>query len=368
MPVAFKDYYAVLGIPRTATETEIKSAFRTKAREYHPDTHPDDPSAEDKFKEVNEAYEVLSDTEKRRMYDRFGEDWQRYRDAGIDPDDTTFGRASTGGNGTRYRTYGTSSSSASDEDFEQWFTGGGAPGGSWEWTESGGYREGGGRFSDFFNLLFGAEERAGRPTTSTRPTRGDDLEVHADITLQEAFTGTHRKLTVNSPEYCKTCNGTGMARNAPCPTCNATGQVSRTKTLEVRIPQGVRTGSRVRISGQGGPGLNGGPNGDVYLLITVIPDPRFEIDGRNIKTKIEIPLYSALLGDEAIVETLTGRIALRIPEGTQNGRVFRLRGKGMPARGKSPAGDMLVTVQVQLPTDLSDEEKKRFKELQDMRQ
>lgn len=365
MPVAFKDYYAVLGIPRTASETEIKSAFRTKAREFHPDTHPNDPNAEDKFKEINEAYEVLSDAEKRKMYDRFGEDWQRYRDAGIDPDDTTFGR-STGR--TTYRTSGTSSRSA-DEDFEQWFTGGGAPSGSWEWTESGGFREGGGRFSDFFNLLFGNEERGGRTATRTsRPTRGDDLEVNADITLQEAFEGTHRKLTVNSPEYCKTCSGTGMARGASCPTCNGTGQVSRTKTLEVRIPQGVKTGSRVRISGQGGPGLNGGPNGDVYLLINVIPDPRFRMDGRNIRTQIEIPLYSALLGGEAVVQTLSGKVALRIPEGTQNGRVFRLRGKGMPARGTSPAGDMLVTVHVQLPTDLNDEEKQRIAELRDMRQ
>lgn len=363
MPVAFKDYYAVLGIPRTASETEIKSAFRTKAREYHPDTHPDDPSAEDKFKEVNEAYEVLSDAAKRKMYDRFGEDWQRYRDAGIDPNDTTFNRS------TGRTTYRTNATSSQDDDFEQWFTGGGAPSGSWEWSESNGFREGGGRFSDFFNLLFGTEERAGRTGTRTmRPARGEDLEVHADITLQEAFEGTHRKLTVNSPENCKTCGGTGMARNTSCPTCNGTGQVSRTKTLEVRIPQGVKTGSRVRVSGQGGPGLNGGPNGDVYLLINVIADPRFRMDGRNIRTQIDVPLYSALLGGEVLVQTLSGKVALRIPEGTQNGRVFRLRGKGMPAMGTSPAGDMLVTVQVQLPTDLSDEEKQLIAKLRDVRQ
>lgn len=363
MPVAFKDYYAVLGIPRAASETEIKSAFRTKAREFHPDANPNDPTAEDKFKEVNEAYEVLSDAEKRKMYDRFGEDWQRYRDAGIDPNDATFNR------GTGRTTYRTNATSSQDDDFEQWFTGGGAPSGSWEWTESDGYREGGGRFSDFFDLLFGNEDRGGRATTRTgRPARGEDLEVHADITMQEAFEGTHRKLTVNSPEYCKTCNGTGMARGASCPTCNGTGQVSRTKTLEVRIPQGVKTGSRVRISGQGGPGIAGGPNGDVYLLINVIRDSRFQMDGRNIRTEIEIPLFTALLGGEVIVSTMSGKIALRIPEGTQNGRVFRVRGKGMPERGKSPAGDLLVTVQVNLPTDLSADEKQRFAELRDMRQ
>ena len=365
MPVAFKDYYAVLGISRTASESEIKSAFRSKAREFHPDTHPNDPTAEEKFKEVNEAYEVLSNAEKRKMYDRFGEDWQRYRDAGIDPDDQSFGRARTGG--TRYRT-NASSSQSTDDDFEQWFTGGGAPNGSWEWSEGSGFREGGGRFSDFFNLLFGAEERGRAGTSPNRSTRGEDLEVNADITLQEAFTGTHRKLTVNSPEYCQTCGGTGMARGASCPTCNGTGQISKTKTLEIKIPQGVKTGSRVRISGQGGAGVNGGPNGDVYLLINVIPDPRFTIDGRNIRTNVEIPLYTALLGGEALVQTLSGRVALRIPEGTQNGRVFRLRGKGMPERGSTPAGDLLATIEVQLPTDLSDEEKQRFADLRDMRQ
>lgn len=360
MPVAFKDYYAVLGIPRTANESEIKSAFRKKAREVHPDTHPNDPGAEEKFKDVNEAYEVLSDASKRRMYDRFGEDWQRYRDAGIDPDDPTFGRSQPGG--TRYRT------TSSDDGFEQWFTGG-TPQGSWEWSKDGGFSEGGGRFSDFFNLLFGSDERGGRQATrSTRPTRGDDLEVKADITLQEAFNGTRRQLTVQTPEICPTCHGTGMARNAPCPTCDGTGQVSKSKTLEVRIPQGVKTGSRVRIAGQGGPGQNGGPNGDVYLMITVIPDPRFEIDGRNLRARVEVPLYTALLGGEVVLPTITNKIALRIPEGTQNGRVFRLRGKGMPASGKYAAGDLLVTADVILPQNLSEEEKAKFVELQHMRQ
>lgn len=364
MPVAFKDYYGVLGLQRNATDAEIKSAFRTKARQLHPDTRPDDPGAEEKFKDVNEAYEVLSDSEKRRMYDRFGEDWQRYRDAGIDPDDQSFGRPR---GRTVYRN--PSATSGADEDFERWFTGGDGQAGSWEWSESGGFREGGGRFSDFFNLLFGNEGRDGRSATRpNRPTRGTDLEVDAEITLREAFDGTNRKLTLQTPETCKTCNGTGMARGATCPTCNGTGQVSRTKTLEVRIPQGVRTGSRVRIAGQGSPGINGGPSGDVYLLINVIADPRFTIDGRNLRTTATIPLYTALLGGEAVVDTLRGRVALRIPEGTQNGRVFRLRGKGMPASGKHDAGDLLVTVEVKLPTNLSPEEKQRIAELQSMRQ
>ncbi len=362
MPVAFKDYYGVLGLERNATEAQIKTAFRAKARQFHPDTNRDDPNAEERFKEVNEAYEVLSDPEKRRMYDRFGEDWQRYRDAGIDPDDTSFGQS-------RGRTVYRNPSAGADEDFEQWFTGNGSPGGSWEWSQDGGFREGGGRFSDFFNLLFGNEERDGRTTSRPgRPTRGTDLEVKAEITLREAFEGTNRKLTLQTPEVCKTCNGLGTARGTTCPTCNGTGQVSKTRTLEVRIPQGVRSGSRVRIAGQGSPGINGGPNGDVYLLIDVIPDSRFSVDGRNIRTTAQVPLYTALLGGETIVQTLDGRIALRIPEGTQNGRVFRLKGKGMPASGKQAAGDLLVTVQVELPTNLTAEEKQKIAELQGMRQ
>lgn len=362
MPVAFKDYYGVLGLERKATEPEIKTAFRAKARQFHPDANQGDPTAEEKFKEVNEAYEVLSDPEKRRMYDRFGEDWQRYRDAGVDPDDMSYGRP-------RGRTVYSNPNAGTGEDFEQWFTGsGGSTGGSWEWSESGGYRDGG-RFSDFFNLLFGNDGRDPRTTTRTsRPTRGTDLEVKADITLREAFEGTNRKLTVQTPETCKTCKGTGTARGAMCPTCNGTGQTSRAKTLEVRIPQGVRTGSRVRIAGQGSPGLNGGPNGDVYLLITVIADSKFTQEGRNLRTRVQVPLYTALLGGEVVVETLTGRVALRIPEGTQNGHVFRLRGKGMPASGKQPAGDLLATAEVQLPTKLSSAEKEKIAELQGMRQ
>ena len=365
MPVDFKDYYSVLGVERTATDSEIKTAFRKKARELHPDVNRDDPNAEDRFKEVNEAFEVLSDAEKRQMYDRFGEDWQRYRDAGVNPDDfTSYGGAT-----------GSSGQSQGFENFEQWFTGGGpsAPSGSWEWSESGGYRETNGRFSDFFNLLFGneapgagARDRFRRP----RPLRGDDIEVAAEISLREAYEGTGRKLTLQTPNPCATCGGTGIARGAMCPTCDGTGQVSKTKTLEVTIPKGVKTGSRVRIAGQGGKGSNGGPNGDVYLLITVRDDAHFERSGDNLKTSIRIPLYTAVLGGETVVPTMNGRVALTIPAGTQNEKVFRLRGKGMPRSGKNASGngDLLVTVQVDLPTDLSEEERELFTKLKNLRQ
>lgn len=363
MPVQFKDYYNVLGVDRSASDTEIKTAFRKKARELHPDVNRHDAEAEERFKEVNEAYEVLSDAEKRRMYDRFGEDWQRYRDAGVGPDDVG---ASYGGSGPSQQSY---------QDFEQWFTGGGAsaPGGPWEWSERGGYRETSGRFSDFFNLLFGNEApnagargRFNRP----RPIRGDDIEVAAEITLKEAAEGTARKLTLQTPGACATCGGTGVARGAECPTCNGTGQVTKNKTLEVKIPKGVKTGSRVRIAGQGGLGRYGGPNGDVYLMISVRDDPQFERIGDDLKTSVRVPLSTAVLGGETVVQTLNGRVALTIPPGTQNEKVFRLRGKGMPKPGKNASGygDLLVTVHVDLPTDLSDEEIRLFTQLKNLRQ
>lgn len=364
MPVDFKDYYSVLGVERAANDSAIKSAFRKKARELHPDVNRDDPNAEERFKEVNEAYEVLSDAEKRRMYDRFGEDWQRYRDAGVNPDDYS-GYSAPGG----------SASQQSYQNFEQWFTGGGpsAPSGSWEWSERDGYRETNGRFSDFFNLLFGneapgagAKDRFRRP----RPLRGDDIEVAAEISLREAYEGASRKLTLQTPGPCTTCGGTGIARGAMCPTCDGTGQVTKTKTLEVKIPKGVKTGSRVRIAGQGGMGSNGGPNGDVYLVITVRNESTFERVGDNLKTTVQIPLYTALLGGETVVPTMGGRVALTVPAGTQNHKVFRLRGKGMPRSGRSASGygDLLAEVKVELPTQLSDEEKELFTQLKNLRQ
>jgi DnaJ-class molecular chaperone len=365
MPVQFKDYYSVLGIARTATESEIKTAFRKKARELHPDVNRDDPSSEERFKEVNEAYEVLSDAEKRRMYDRFGEDWQRYRDAGIDPNDVGSARTSSAG---RQRT-------TADDDFESWFTGGGSapPSGSWEWNSKDGYRETSGRFSDFFNLLFGNDgPGAGSKTrfTKPRPIRGDDLEIEANITLNEAFEGTGRKLMLQTPAPCGTCGGSGIARGAPCPTCDGTGQVTKNKTLEVKIPKGVHTGSRVRIAGQGGRGSNGGPNGDVYLVINVQEDERFHPEGKDLKTTVDIPLYTAVLGGEIVVPTPTGRIALTIPKGTPNGKVFRLRGKGLPASSKNDGtrGDLLATANIILPTNLSEQEQRLFTELQNLRQ
>ncbi len=359
--VQFKDYYQTLGIPRDADEKAVRAAYRKLARKHHPDINPGDRAAEERFKEINEAHEVLADPAKRKMYDRYGEDWQRYRDAGFTGDEPA-GRAPTAG------------SRVDPSDFGSWFsgqTGGSRPDGfrvEYQSADEGG-------FSDFFQTLFGRRgERAGDRfgTGAVRPRRGEDYEAGVEITFDEAFRGATRAFDVQTVEPCPTCNGTGIARGATCPACDGTGTVPRTKTLEVRIPAGIATGARVRVAGQGGPGRDG-PNGDVYLRVTVLPDPRFERDGDDLRTEIEVPLYTALLGGEAEVPTPTGRVALTIPPGSQTGRVFRLRGQGMPrlkgkGTGTSGRGDLLARLRVVLPTELTEEEQALVRQLRDLRQ
>jgi DnaJ-class molecular chaperone len=349
-PVQFKDYYDILGVERTADQKDIKKAFRKKARESHPDVNRDDPGAEAKFKDINEAYEVLSDSEKRAMYDRYGADWQRYRDAGFD---ATSGPEPGAGGGQTF----------TSGDFEQWFTGGS---GGFSHTTRGG---GSGGFSDFFNLLFGQDGARTRGfQQATAPVRGQDLEVNVNVSLQEAYRGTSRRLTVRAPKLCDLCDGSGVVRGAMCPRCDGSGEIMEPRTLEVKIPAGVRTGSRIRMSGQGGPGQHGGAAGDVYLLVTVGSDPRFEREGDNLRTTVEVPVYDAVLGGEVRVPTMTGSVMLTIPPETQGGKTFRLRGKGMPKLGRaSQNGDLLATVEVSIPTRLGDREKELFRELRALR-
>ncbi|HET9014830.1 MAG TPA: J domain-containing protein [Thermomicrobiaceae bacterium] len=341
----FRDYYKILGVSRDADEKTIKKAYRKLARQYHPDVNKGDARAEERFKEINEAYEVLKDADKRAKYDRFGADWERYQ------------QAEQAGAGAR------------STDFGDWFSGGRGPGGGrYEYHTGGTTGTGGaGSFSDFFETLFG--ETLGRTQTRrrTQPQRGQDYEYPIEVTLRDAYHGTSRRFDVQIQERCPTCGGTGLNGNGACPTCNATGQVTRTKTLEVKIPAGVRTGSRVRVGGQGGPGVNGGPAGDIYLTVSLKPDPRVELDGDNLRTDIDVPLYTAMLGGEVIIPTLDSPVALTIPTGTQNGRVFRLRGKGMPALKGGTQGDLLARVRVALPANLSDEERSLFERLRELR-
>jgi DnaJ-class molecular chaperone len=356
-------------VGRDADEKAIRASYRKLARQHHPDLNPNDASAEERFKEINEAYEVLTDSEKRKLYDRFGEDWQRYRDAGFTGDEPV-GRAGPA----------SGRSSFDPNDFGRWYTGqssqsGQRPGGAGtqtEWVFHDVEDEEGPVFSDFFQTLFGRDRPAGRERGSSfrqQPRRGEDAEVPVEVSFDEAFRGTTRNVQLQTQEICPTCNGSGLARGTTCPTCDGTGIELRTKTLEVTVPAGVATGSRIRVAGQGSPGVAGGPNGDVYLRITVRPDPRFERDGDNLRTEVEIPYTTAVLGGETVVPTPTGRVALTIPPETQPDRLFRLRGQGMPKlKGpKGQRGDLLARARVTLPTKLTERERELFSELHRLR-
>ena len=311
MPVAYKDYYKTLGVPKTATTADIKKAYRKLARQYHPDVNKK-PEAEKKFKEVNEAHEVLSDPDKRRRYDEVGPDFARYA-----------------GNG------------------------GGQPGGS-QWIYrgqpgAGTFTGDEGAFSDSFRTLFGDEGvsgtfsaedlfgRAARGRGRTRAIPGQDVEHELDIPLVDAYRGTEQQLELQEAD-------------------------GKKRRLAVKIPAGVRDGQRIRLAGQGSSGSNGAPRGDLYLRIRVRPHPLFQRDGDDLRMELPVAMHEALLGAEVTVPTLKGRVSLRIPPETQNGRTIRLAGQGMP-RQTGGFGDVYVTVRVVLPTKLTDEDRELVKQL-----
>jgi DnaJ-class molecular chaperone len=328
--MAKKDLYDVLELPRTASEKEVRSAYRKLARKYHPDVNPNDRAAEARFKEINAAHEVLSDPEKRKKYDRYGERWEM-----ADQIEENQRRTSAAG----------------------WARQGGGG------TVSGG--ESAGDFGSIFESLFRRER--GGPRGHAAPRRGQDVETPVEASLEEAFRGTVRVLNLQSPETCKTCGGAGEVAGAICHTCEGMGQITRARRIEVKVPQGVKTGSRVRVAGEGQPGINGGPAGDLYLVVTVQPHSRFERKGDDLYVDANVPYYGAVLGSEVEVATMTGRVALRIPELTQNARQIRLKGKGMPVLGKpGEAGDLFVRVHIQLPEHLSAEEREHFEALREI--
>jgi molecular chaperone DnaJ len=329
--VTKKDYYELLGVKRNASEQEIKQAYRKLARQYHPDVNPGDKSAEAKFKEINEAHEVLSSKETRQKYDKYGDQWQ-YADQ--------FEQARR-----------------QQAPFRDFSGAGGATGFHFEGEDLG---------SLFDDLLFGGG-RARTYTRRSRPMRGRNLEAPVEVTLEEAFHGTSRTISLQSEEPCPACKGAGLIQNVPCSTCQGTGMVPRLKRLEVKIPAGVKTGSRVRIAGKGTPGYNGGASGDLYLVISVKPHRQFERRDDDLHAEIPIPLTVAVLGGEVQVPTMKGKLALKIPPETQNGRSFRLAGQGMPHLGNSSCGDMFARVNVVLPTKLTEKEKELFKQLNELR-
>ena len=328
--MAVRDYYDLLGVNRNATDKDIKAAYRRLARKYHPDVNPGDKSAEAKFKEINNAYEVLSDKDKRAKYDKYGDKWQ-YADQ-LDQQAQQQGP---------FRQY----YSGGDGDSQAFHFGGDA-----------------GDMDSIFEEILGGRGRgfSGR----RREQRGQDLESNVEITLEEAYSGTARQINLQGEQPCAACKGTGRIQNLPCSVCRGAGVVSNITRLEVKVPAGVDTGSRVRISGKGQPGYNGGAPGDLYLNITVSPNPLFERQGDDLTTNVPVPLTVAVLGGEVQVPTPKGaKLALKIPPETQNGRIFRLSGQGMPHLGSSARGDLLAKVNVILPTKLTDKQKELFKQL-----
>jgi DnaJ-class molecular chaperone len=322
----FKDYYKILGVKKNASEKEIRSAFRKLARKYHPDVNPNNKEAEEKFKEINEANEVLSDPEKRKQYDEmvdYYEKYGRWPGAAAGAGAGARGGYGPGGGTYQYRT-------VSPEDLEDLF-GGQSPFSDFFETYFGGGRGGFGGMGG----MGGAGRRAG--TYYNQPTRGQDVESTVDVTLPEAYTGATRTFELTEPD-------------------------GRTRRLEVKIPAGVDEGSRIRIAGQGGQGPAG--RGDLYLIVHMLPDPHYRREGTTLYEKVDVPLTTAMLGGEVPVSLPDGkRLMLRIPAGTQNDKAFRLRGKGMPRLGQPEnRGDLYAEVNVVLPTQLNDEQRHLFEQ------
>jgi molecular chaperone DnaJ len=341
-----RDYYEILGVGKDADEKDIKKAYRRVAMKYHPDRNPDDPEAESKFKEASEAYEVLSDESKRSAYDQFGH-------AGVDP----------------------------------------------QGMGAGGFS--GANFSDIFGDVFGDIFGGGGGRGRGGPQRGSDLRYTLDISLEDAVKGTTVEIRVpslalcencdgsgakpgSSPTTCGTCGGVGQVRmqqglfqvqqtcptcrgrgksiSDPCSACRGQGRVEKTKTLSVKVPPGVDTGDRIRLTGEGEAGPEGGPPGDLFVQMSIRQHPIFERDGRNLYCEVPITFVDAALGGDLDVPTLDGRVKLKIPAETQTGKLFRLRGKGVkPVRGGS-VGDLLVRVEVETPVKLNKQQKSLLEE------
>jgi len=312
----YKDYYKVLGVSKNASADDIKKAFRKLARKYHPDVNPGDKRSEGKFKEINEAYEVLSDADKRRKYDTLGPNWQDQ--FGFSP--------GTGRSYSSYRGSPLNNDSATG-------------------------------FSDFFEALFGR-------TTAANRRAGEDIEQHVEVTLQEAYTGGMRTFNIQSTEPCPICRGTRVVAGKSCTNCSGLGMLARSKRIKVKILAGVDNGSKIRVAGEGQPGSGGGPRGDLYLVISLKPDQLYERKGDDLYADIDVDLVTVMLGGEVPVPTPDGRkLVLTVPPETQNGRLFRLANKGMPRLRSGGNGNLFARVKVVLPMGLTEDERSLFEQL-----
>jgi molecular chaperone DnaJ len=373
------DYYDTLKVPRNASADEIRKSYRKLARKHHPDLNPGDKSAEERFKNVQEAYDVLSDQKKRQMYDQFG----FYSENGMP------GGNPGGGGGGRGAHPGMDFGGFDFSDFAA-----GASSGKTHRTETGG--GGGGGFRDVFSQFFGRGQNA----PHVEPEKGTDLEYVMDIDFWQAIRGTQTRLNITRYEVCETCHGTGSTgtgevtcpqckgtgnvtqmagamrfnltcprcggsgtlKNA-CPTCGGDGRITRTETVDVRIPPGARSGSRLRVAGKGNAGTMGAPPGDLYITTKVAEHPFFKRDGDDIEIRVPLAVWEAALGSKIEVPTIDGRTQLKIPQGTKSGQRFRMREKGVLNSRTNVRGDQIVEVAIQTPEPRDERTKEILREL-----
>jgi len=323
--VRFKDYYEVLGVKRDATDEQIRQAYRKLARKHHPDVNPGDRVAEDKFKEINEANEVLSDPEKRRRYDQLGPNWKNGAEFTPPPG---WGRVNV-----------------QFDDLGSIFGGGG--------------------FSEFFETLFGGTKTAGqteqrRRGTRTKTGRGQDAEAEMEISLEDAHRGGRHRITLQGSRPCATCGGTGTVSGVVCVTCRGAGQTLSPKTIDVNIPPAAREGSVIKVGRQGQPG--GTEPGDLFIKLKIKPHSNFTVSGDDITVEVPIAPWEAVLGATIEVPTIDGKAEMKIPAGAQGGQRLRMRGQGLNKRGGG-RGDQYVKLKIVVPTHATDREKELYRDL-----
>jgi len=327
--VDYKDYYKILGVDKNAEEKVIKDSYRKLAKKYHPDYNQGDRKSEEKFKEINEAYEVLSDKSKREKYDTLGSNWQQYSEQ--PPGGAYQGRGGF-----------------TSDNFEE------SP-----------FGEGG--FSEFFSTFFGGGERKKNifdpyRNSEAEDMRQGDIDAKIELELKDAYLGGERTFKLSVQEECLNCGGRGvLGRNQPCSACSGNGINVKMKKLTVNIPSCIKDGSKIRIAGQGNK-IRNGKHGDLYLLVKIKPHHFFELDGNNLSCEVPVKISELVLGAVIEIPTFKNKVTIRIPSGTQNGSVFRLKGMGFCSQ-KGSAGDLMVRVKVQLPKELSEKQKALYEEL-----
>lgn len=356
----FKDYYKILGVDKNASEKDIKHAYRRLARQHHPDVNRGDPTAEQRFKEINEANDVLSDKEKRSRYDQLGANWDKVG-PGFDP-------SRAGGGWQQVNVNGVNLEDLLGGRFRTGRSGRGAP-------------APGGDFSEFFRMFFGGQGQAweGDPGTAAAaegftgyhppgaPGRGQSLELELPLSLEDAIFGTRTLISLQREDPCPECGGTGISKRQACRRCQRQGRIVTPRRLEVKVPPGVRDGSRIRVAGEGSPGSGGGEAGDLFLIVKLSPHPVFEVRGNDLHLELPVTVTEAVLGAEVEVPVLKGQVTMKVPPETSAGKTLRLRGQGLPGTRGAEPGDLYVHIRIVAPEHLSPDEQALYSQLAQLR-